>query len=68
MNTFMSSQLMPNITPRQKERNSIIGEFRSQKSTRCHFGCVQQNPRIISNVQNATSENKMQLVCNVGSI
>ena len=32
MNTFISSQLLPNITPRQKECNSIIEEFRSKKS------------------------------------
>ena len=29
MNTFISSQLVLNITPRQKEHNSIIEKFRS---------------------------------------
>ena len=32
MKVFITSQMMPNITPRQKERNSIISQHADEKN------------------------------------
>ena len=37
MNAFISIQLMPNITPRQKERNSILEEHHTEQSFQNFF-------------------------------